>query len=255
MTKAYSYIRFSCLKDFNPNKLKNQLQEAREYAVSKDLIFDETFSFQDMGVSGFRGQNKKAGKLGLFLYAAQNGIVERGSYLLIENLDRLSRETVRYAQRTLEAILEEGIIVVTMGDRRVYTLETLDNDPTELLYSIIIFIRGNEESQTKSRRISAAWIRRVEAARRGEVKTLSGKVPVWLRLVGDRYLLVGAKVEVIKRMFQMAKVGMGCSTIASKLNFDSVPTFLNAPKWKSTHIIYLLRNLHLLSSSAPQQTR
>lgn len=229
------------MKEFNPSKLKIQLREAKEYATSKNLIFDETFSFQDLGVSGFHGENKKVGKLGLFLFAAKHGIIKKGSYLLIENLDRLSRESARHALRTLEAICDEGITVVTMGDRKEYTAETLDKDPTELLYSILIFIRGNEESQTKSRRIKAAWQRKIAAARRGEKTTLNGRCPCWLKIIGEEYVVIEEKAKVIKKMFEMAKVGMGCTAIASKLNSLLVPTFFETPHWQSSNVIYLLR--------------
>ena len=252
MPKAYSYIRFSCLKEFDPNKLKYQLEEAKEYARSRNLIFDDMLSFQDLGVSGFKGYNKKSGKLGLFLFAVKYGIVEQGSYLIIENLDRLSRDSARHALRTLEEIVDFGITVVTLTDRKEYTSETLDNNPIDLLYSILIFIRANEESLTKSKRGKAVWKRKIKAARGGDKSKIMGGFPRWLDYVDGKFVINEERAKTVKKMFNMSKVGMGAAAISTYFNEMSIPTLTGLPIWRGGTVLYCLRNESVTGRYVPK---
>ena len=58
------------------------------------------------------------GHLGEFLTAIKQGLIEPDSYLLIENLDRLSRNKPRKALQLLEQICDAGVTVVTTADGR-----------------------------------------------------------------------------------------------------------------------------------------
>jgi len=144
--KAYSYLRFSTPEQQKGDSFRRQSQMAIDYAARKGLELDDTLTFHDLGVSSFRGQNVATGKLGYFLEAVESGEVPQGSYLLVESLDRISRQTTRRAQRVLEDIADKGITVVTLNDEREYSSESLDRDPTDLLLSILQFMRANEES-------------------------------------------------------------------------------------------------------------
>ncbi|MCZ5970924.1 recombinase family protein, partial [Escherichia coli] len=75
--------------------------------------------------------------------------------LLIESLDRLSRQAVDRASELLRNILRSGVDVVTLSDGEHYTRESL-RDPLSLIKSILIMQRSHEESLRKSERIQAA---------------------------------------------------------------------------------------------------
>jgi len=72
----------------------------------------------------------EAGELSAFREAVEAGLVPKGSYLLVESLDRISRQSARRALRVLEDIVDMGVTVVTLADGREYTAENLDSDPT-----------------------------------------------------------------------------------------------------------------------------
>src|SRR5262245_58121687 len=107
--RAYSYIRWSTPDQGKGDSLDRQMEAARAYAARHELELDETLDITDPGVSAHYGKNIEAGKLRAFLEAVRDGIVPRGSYLLVESLDRISRQTVRRAVRTMEEIVEAGI--------------------------------------------------------------------------------------------------------------------------------------------------
>src|SRR5437867_263377 len=112
--KAYSYVRFSTPEQMRGDSLRRQTRKAEVYAAAHDLVLDNELTFQDLGVSGFRGRNAGTGRLGDFLEAVKEGLVPRGSYLLVENLDRISRQAARKALRVLEEIVDSSITLVTL---------------------------------------------------------------------------------------------------------------------------------------------
>jgi DNA invertase Pin-like site-specific DNA recombinase len=77
------------------DNLRRQLELSREYADRNDLLLDGTL--RDIGISAWAGDNIKDGALGRFVTMIKSGEVKRGSYLLVESLDRLSRRQVRFA--------------------------------------------------------------------------------------------------------------------------------------------------------------
>src|SRR5262245_56281350 len=87
-TKAYSYLRFSTPEQMKGDSQRRQLEAARGYALEKGLELDEELTFHDLGVSAFKGANATTGKLAAFLRAVQDGFVEPGSYLLVQDFDR-----------------------------------------------------------------------------------------------------------------------------------------------------------------------
>ena len=56
------------------------------------MILDE--SLRDIGVSAFKGKNAIKGALKKFIELVEAGRIEKGSILILESLDRLSRQQV-----------------------------------------------------------------------------------------------------------------------------------------------------------------
>jgi DNA invertase Pin-like site-specific DNA recombinase len=63
MPKAYSYLRFSTPEQMKGDSFRRQSTKAQEYASTHGLDLDDTLTFQDLGVSAFRGKNAEAGQL------------------------------------------------------------------------------------------------------------------------------------------------------------------------------------------------
>lgn len=246
MTKAYSYVRFSTPEQSQGDSQRRQMQMARAYAERHGLEFDETLTFQDLGVSAFRGKNADTGQLGAFLKAVEADVVPRGSYLLVENLDRVSRQTPRKAARVLEDIVDGGVAVVTLSDEKVYTKDTLDNDQFAFVMVVLSFIRSHDESLQKGRRVRAAWDNKRRTA---ADKPLTARCPAWLRLREDRtaFEVIEERAAIVRRIYEMAGTGLGQHTIAATLNGEAVPTWGDAGRrpaahWRRSYIVKLLRS-------------
>src|SRR5580692_6586567 len=118
---AYSYLRFSTADQASGDSHRRQMAMAEKYAAEHRLKLDRSLSFRDLGVSAYRGQNAKEGALRGFLEAIEHNLVPPGSYLLIESLDRLSRERILAAQSLFMMIIQAGVVIVTLADQRSYS--------------------------------------------------------------------------------------------------------------------------------------
>ncbi len=232
MATAYSYIRFSSPAQMKGDSLRRQLEAARAYAEAHGLLLDE--SLQDLGVSGFRGKNADTGALGRFLDLIQSGRVAPGSVLVVESLDRLSRQQIMPALGRLAEIVNAGVDVVTLADGQRYTPTSL-NDMSQLIISIAIMSRAHEESRIKSERIRAAWEKKKRLAQEKQVP-LSSNCPGWLRLSEDRshFEVIEERAAVIREIFRLSIEGMGHHRIACWLNERKVPA-LSRHRGPDTH--------------------
>jgi DNA invertase Pin-like site-specific DNA recombinase len=94
MGKVYSYLRFSSKGRSEGDSRRRQLKAAHDYCRTRGLKL-ETTTFEDLGVSAWKGKNFTEGALGAFLRAADDGLIERDSRLLVEHLDRVTREAAK----------------------------------------------------------------------------------------------------------------------------------------------------------------
>src|SRR5262245_18865295 len=92
---AYSYIRFSHPDQAKGDSVRRQTEAAAAWCKSNNIRLDTSITLRDLGKSAFTGQHRKnpdRHALAAFLKLVESGKVPKGSYLIIENLDRLSRE-------------------------------------------------------------------------------------------------------------------------------------------------------------------
>ncbi|MGI6855503.1 recombinase family protein [Mesorhizobium sp. 1B3] len=255
--KAFSYVRFSTPEQARGDSLRRQLTKAEDYARSHglDLVDD---AYMDQGISAYRGRNKNDGALADFLQAVEDGVVEKGSYLLVESMDRLSREKPRKAVRLLEDICEGGITLVTLADSKEYTSETLDADPMSFMWAFMVAIRANEESETKSKRVREAWGRKKVRARDDKLP-ITRRTPAWLTLRDSTYEVLGDRASVILRIFKDADKGIGQHAIAQRLNAEGVEPFGDGSRkaafWHRSYVSKLLSNPAVIGTFTPHETR
>jgi DNA invertase Pin-like site-specific DNA recombinase len=250
MKRAYSYIRFSTPEQLQGKSLERQTEAARNYCKQHTLELDTELSLRDLGVSAFRGKNSDTGALGSFLKAVHVGQVPKGSFLLIETFDRMSRESAYDAQLTLQNIINAGITVVTLLDGKQYNVTILRADPLALIYAILLMSRSHEESSTKSKRVADAWRRKREDLKKGKMFTLI--TPGWI--TRDKHLApkpIPERVKIVRRIFNEAVSGVRLATIASSLNEDRVPTFRHGQWWSVTVLKRLLTNRAVLGEFQP----
>ena len=117
--QAFSYLRMSTDLQLKGDSRRRQLALSRAYAESNGLDLAKDAELEDIGISAFKGANVSEGALGRFLEAVKSGAVPPGSYLLVESLDRLSRQQVSTALSLFLRIIEADIVLVTLFDNNV----------------------------------------------------------------------------------------------------------------------------------------
>lgn len=244
MPIAYSYARFSSEKQAKGDSLRRQRDLAVQYLQRHPelgLELDNSLKLTDEGLSAYKGTAQKSGTLGAFMRLIEDDKIEPGSYLLVESLDRLSRQTPREALNQMSSIVDKGIVLVTLMDNKVYTKEILDKDSgMSLIFAIMLMSRAHEESQTKSRRVKAAWANKFDKLADG--KQLTRRVPFWIN-PGDKNKLLEDKVPIIKQIFKMSADGIGAHSIAKQLNTDGIPSPTGRAKfWSTGTIKKILKN-------------
>lgn len=221
--KAYSYIRMSSVAQIKGDSYRRQIEASREYAAKHNLDLLEDVTFADLGVSAYKGDNIAEGAaLGKFKAAVENGSIPAGSYLLIESLDRLSRDHVYMALNLFTSITSKGIKIVTIADGQVYDAK---GDQWGIFYAISIMLRANDESAMKSMRLQNAWSnkRKVasENAKHGQSKIkMTSRCPSWLTLSDDRteFIVDEEKAATVRLIFQKSLEGKGAALITRELN-------------------------------------
>lgn len=241
MPKAYSYLRFSRPEQAKGDSTRRQYEAAQRYAAENGLDLDDTLTFRDEGISAYQGKHLETGRLGDFLNEVKSGRVEPGSHLLVESLDRISRQSARKAQRILEDICEEGITVVTLIDGRKYDRAALDSDPMALILSLLTFLRAHEESATKAKRLKAAWANKLKNI---ADKPFTSKAPHWLRLNKEtgKFQVIEDRASRVREMFALYLSGIGPSGIAKRYNQEGLPPWGRGQMWFESYIVKILAN-------------
>jgi DNA invertase Pin-like site-specific DNA recombinase len=167
MPLAYSYIRFSRLEQKRGDSIRRQTALRDEYVARKKLQLDTSFVLSDQGLSAFRGRNKRTGALKLFLDAVGCNKIKKGSILIIESLDRLSREQVEEAFDLFLSIIRSGIVLVTLVPEMEYTKGNLGL--SQMVLALAEFTRAHGESLIKSVRSRQHWKNQREAGVKGRL--------------------------------------------------------------------------------------
>jgi DNA invertase Pin-like site-specific DNA recombinase len=263
--KAYSYIRWSTPEQSKGNSLERQTKKARAWAQARGYELDNelTAKLVDRGISAYRGRNATDGALGTFLAAVREGIVPRGSFLIVESLDRISRDTIHKAARTLQDIVEEGVSILDLEDgERVYNEETFEREPFAFLIMAIRFMRGNMESRLKSERVGGAYEDKRKAAAQGtESKPFTRMLPAWLQYNEEKRTCeaIPERADVIRTIFKLSDEGLGQHKIARYLNERNEPTWgghgnqHKAECWHRSYVRKLLTNSAVVGTFTPHQ--
>jgi len=255
---AYSYIRFSAKEQERGDSLRRQT-DLRDAWLAKhpSVQLDKSLTFRDLGVSAFRGRHRTndANGLNQFFRGVESGRIPRGSLLIIENLDRLSREDELQATHTFTGLLLAGITVVQLEPETIFDRSA---DQLAIMRAVLELGRGHAESARKSVRVKEAWDAKKNAIRepknKGEKVTLTRRCPAWLELVKGQWQFRRGARDLIQRMVTMCRDGYGCRAIASAFNAEKVPPWSPAwvkGDWEEAYIRRIISGREILGEYQP----
>lgn len=255
---AYSYLRFSDPSQALGDSRRRQASAAAKYAADHGLTLDDTL--RDEGISAFRGRHRgvgqkartgrpgKEGALGAFLAKVKSGEVKRGSYLLLDSFDRLTREKENAALHLFTGIVAAGVNVVTLNNGKVYTEKTTTG-LTDLLNALMELSRSHTESAEKSRKVRAALrSRRARAQKAG--RPWAQRWPFWLDQTPDGFIVLEDRADLLREIFAAKVDGLGNAAICARLNARG-ETPPRQPGWRPTDIRGVLAKAPGCAAVAP----
>jgi DNA invertase Pin-like site-specific DNA recombinase len=248
---AYSYTRFSTPRQEEGDSERRQIEAARQYAAENGFILDQSIGV-DRGKSAWTGANIADGALGAFIRRIGAHQISKGSILIVESPDRISRQTFSEAYPTYQRILNAGIEIHFPSIREVLKPH---HSFTDFLRIGIEIDRGNSESARKSERCGAAWSRKRKEAN-GKA-AMSARVPLWLKAEkGKPIEKIPERAAIIRKMFEWAAKGLGQFVICDKLIDANVPPWGptykgRAPRWTPAYVSSILSSRAVIGEYQP----
>lgn len=239
---AIIYGRFSSRNQRNSLSLERQIEAAREFVVDNDMNLVSDGVWFDKAMSAFKGAHRKKGQLAALLEALHSGKLPKNAVLIVENIDRLTRENTMNAVELLLEIIKTGARIFTLHDRQLYSQERFEHDQSAFLLLTVNIQRANNEARARSERSKASIAKKQKLQDQGLVT--KGRKPFWLNAEGK---LKEPQASLVKRIVRMyLEEGLGVAAIAKTLNAEGVPTVSGTGIWRQGIIGRLMKNTQLI---------
>ncbi|MCX6916432.1 MAG: recombinase family protein, partial [Verrucomicrobia bacterium] len=230
---VYSYMRWSSEPQTWGDSERRQERAARDWCQRNNRTLADT-RFADKGVSGWRGDNRKSGRLGDLLK-----VLQPGDTILIEDADRWSRENPLDSLNALRDTVNKGVDIVFLKTGVKVSSSNL-NDPSVLIPNFFASFLANAENEKRSYRIREAMKKRQAQIEAGHA--VRGTMPCWLKWDEEqgKPVVIEEKAKVVRRLFELSLSGMGVQTIVRKMT--GVPCISNSKKarWNNRLVYRIL---------------
>lgn len=247
MPRVISYTRFSSRRQAKGDSYRRQTDMALDWCRVNGLELDTELLLEDLGESAYSGANSKRGALGVLQRMCQDGELEQGTILLIEAFDRLTRLPLPDAYELLLSLINNGLTIVTMTDRKVWTRDGLKSLESFMM-SLLSLYRGFQESEYKSKRLRETF----QEHRDQRSNQAFGSAPGWLYREDKTmpWQVNELLASVVRKVFEASAMGYGSKAIAKIANEEEwpVPTRLNMTegRWHAQMPGQILRNRAVL---------
>ncbi|MFJ7501270.1 recombinase family protein [Serratia grimesii] len=238
MRKCFLYSRVSSDAQISGDGLVRQEDKLKQYLLQNaERLNLSTIDYEilvDSGISGWKGSNMgDTAALGQLFMRVESDEID-DSVLIVESLDRFSRENPFRVAGYISKLAEHGIDIIDVENNLVIG----PSNPWSSTISSIIANRAHEESTLKSKRIKAAWdSRRKKAKESGQY--MIKNTPFWIDVQDDKYV-INANAAIVREIFDLYLEGYGSFSIAKKMN--EVGKIIRDKRWSTPKICALLRN-------------
>jgi DNA invertase Pin-like site-specific DNA recombinase len=256
-----SYSRFSNLGQAGGDSTARQDRDYRRFCERHNLTPGKEV-YADRGLSGYKDEHRKRGRLGVLIEAAKNKGFDPGTVIVIEAWDRLGRLRPDRQTELVAELLRTG---VSIGVCRLDDIFSEDDFGSHKWTTLAVFIQlAYQESKQKADRLASSWAARRERARQSN-QLIGHKPPGWITFENGAPVLIPERVAVVKHILQLAADGNGRARIIQALGRDKVPAFgarlirpdrtrsEYAGHWTKTYIGKLLRDRRLVGEFQPMK--
>ncbi len=250
MRIGYSYLRYSSAQQGDGDSVRRQTAATVAWCKRHEVELDTTRAYLDRGRSAYHGRHRqRGGALAAFLSEVERGEIPRGSVLIIENLDRLSRENPWDSVPLLCSLVNAGIAVASLSPSEM--LFERGCDLTALILAVVEFGRSHSESASKANRMGEVWGAKRQAMRETGA-LMTRKLPAWIEERGGKLVLTPDRAKIVRRMFDLTLKGYGLGLIVRELTRDNVPVWGNSKTgWSKAYCHKIITGRAVLGEYQP----
>ncbi|MCI1143268.1 recombinase family protein [Sphingomonas sp. WKB10] len=249
---AILYIRWSTKDQSEGDSKARQTKLGEDVAKRNQWLITETLI--DHGKSAYHGKNRASGGA---LYQIEERAARgelQGKVLIVEAMDRLSRQEPLESLFLLHDLTKRGLTVCESSSGTIYNSQKITEDWTRLVAILARAAEAYSSSHEKSQRVASAW----RATQSGQ-KTKEGVAdprlcPAWIEVGPDgEYRPIKSRAQVVQRMFQMAAEGFGIRAIAERANEERAKLQWPDAAWEIRNVSTILKGRRVLGEYQPQR--
>lgn len=242
-----AYARYSSAAQAEGTSLDRQFDFAEAHAARNGWTITERLT--DEGRSAFKAKHKsETAALGQFLRHLDQGLYGEGDILLVEALDRLSREEPLDALANVTRITSAGVRVEIIDAKLSLVRGQYEANISSLVQLLVGAAQAHGESKRKSELLTKTWR---ENRKKGVVRTHH---PHWM---DKTKTLIPDRVDTVRMIFDLADRGFGRLKIAKELNAADHKTWggqseKGKPKsgdWSAQQVSQILKNRAVLGEA------
>lgn len=248
---AILYLRWSTKDQSQGDSFDRQTRLGNNRAVEHGWTITETLI--DHGKSAYHGRNRsQGGQLYEIEERAKRGEL-RGKVLLVEAMDRLTRQKPLESISLIRDLTENGLTICETSSGRIYNTQAIDYNWTTLIVILAAAAEAYGSSHEKSKRVKSAWGRTQATG-----KTKGGEddprlCPSWIEVKKGKYQPIKDRAAIIQQIFEWCADGYGLREIANKANENRAKIKWPGAPWHIRNLNILLRGRRVLGEYTPQE--
>lgn len=237
--KAIGYGRCSTPPQVLTGSLERQAKALAEYVARKNYVLIDSYN---ESISGWKGASRKKGALFTIIALLKAGKIKPGVILLVEAIDRLTREHAFDALELIQELIKLGMPVETIEDGQRYDRDCFQRGTIHILLAKLA--QANGETQRKSDLVRAGKLLAKQEIAEGK-RTPGKSCPTWLKY--DPFVRTytpkpGAEDTLIL-IFEASAGGAGLLEIVKLLIAKERPPFHGKGiGWQPSTVYKILRN-------------
>jgi DNA invertase Pin-like site-specific DNA recombinase len=247
------YGRVSSEKQLSGEGLKRQREGTLAWiAKHPELIIRLDAELEDKARSAWKADHiyRDDAALGKLVAMVESGELRPPLLIIVEALDRLSRENPWIAHGRLSNMVGRGVFVATVADDRIYHL---GSDMSDLIISVVLCCAANKSSEDASYRIRETKLTHVQESMITKA-LIHANVKGWLtppenisktNRLTRKAPLIERHGETVLQIYQWG-LHHGSAWITKKLIADGVEPFGRTGKWSVKSVKKILRSRAVL---------
>lgn len=246
--KVLVYARYSSSVQGGGNSVERQIEMAETYAKNHGLTITEA-PLIDRGKSAYHAVHKR-GKMGQLLARVASGDLGQGDIILVEMIDRLSREKVMKAWDQLRLFTNAGVTIITVANGTILNDETFEDQWTTMIGPLADMAGAHFQSAGKSIRTTKNW----QIARANGVN-MTTALPGWLNQ--DKSVRP-ERAKIVQTIFDLYLEGLGSLVISKRLNAMGEKAWGNGKKdavdtiWSQATVAKILNSRAVMGEYQPR---